>query len=151
MSSNHNLLVSPNEGGGAARRARAKTTILVAEDNPDSREMMEMLLRTKGYEVVAANDGVHAVEVAVQTLPDLILIDLQLPKLDGLSVTRTLRQHPQLKTVPIIIISGHDPEQYRQTALAAGCSGYLLKPIDFDRLDSLLRELIAEPAARPWI
>lgn len=121
----------------------AKPRILIAEDSQDSREMMQMLLRTKGYEVVVANDGLHALEVATQALPDLVLIDLQLPKLDGLSVTKNLRLNPELKNIPIIILSGHDPSKYRQAALEAGYTDYLLKPLDFDRLDKVLQDILA--------
>ena len=123
-------------------RPCAKATIMVAEDSPDSREMMQLLLQMKGYEVVSAGDGLSALEVAIRTVPDLILIDLQLPKLDGLTVARNLRRHPNTKEVPIIVLSGHDPERYKQAAMAAGCNGYLLKPIDFDRLDHLLHNVI---------
>src|SRR5437016_3179288 len=122
-------------------------TILIAEDSADSREMMQVLLETRGYRVIAANDGMHAVEVALSSRPDLVLLDLELPKLDGLSVTRNLRVDPKFKDVPIIILSGHDPSRFRQDALDAGCDDYLLKPIDFDLLHELLDRMIG--AARP--
>jgi len=120
-----------------------RPTILVAEDSADSREMMQVLLETKGYQVVAAHDGVRALEEAIRTRPDLLLLDLELPKLDGLSVTRNLRLRPNFKDVPIIIVSGHDPSRFRQEALEAGCNDYLLKPINFDRLHELLDRVIA--------
>ena len=104
--------------------------------------MMQLLLETKGYQVIAAVDGMHAVEVALSSRPDLVLLDLELPKLDGLSVTRELRLHPTLTEVPIIILSGHDPSRFRQAALEAGCDDYLLKPIDFDRMQELLDRMI---------
>ena len=93
-------------------------------------------------QVVAADDGMHAVEVALSSRPDLVLLDLELPKLDGLSVTRELRLHPTLTEVPIIILSGHDPSRFQQAALEAGCDDYLLKPIDFDRMQELLDRMI---------
>src|SRR6266487_2682186 len=120
-----------------------RPTILVAEHSADSREMMQVLLETKGYQVVAADDGVRALEEAIRTRPDLLLLDLELPKLDGLSVTRNLRLRPNFKDVPIIIVSGHDPSRFRQEALEAGCNDYLLKPINFDRLHELLDRVIA--------
>ena len=129
-------------------RPCAKATIMVAEDSPDSREMMQLLLQIKGYDVVSAGDGLSALEVALRTVPDLILIDLQLPKLDGLSVAQNLRRHPKTREVPIIVLSGHDPERYKQAAMAAGCNGYLLKPIDFDRLDHLLHRVISNHNGR---
>jgi DNA-binding response OmpR family regulator len=119
-----------------------KHKILVAEDSADSREMLQILLETKGYDVVSTDDGHGAVELAVQQMPDLVLVDLELPGLDGVSVAKELRLHPELKLVPIIIISGHDPSRYREAALSAGCDDYLLKPINFDRLDEILHERI---------
>lgn len=127
----------------ASIRDCAKATVLVAEDSADSREMMQVLLQTKGYDVLSADNGISAVEVAVRMVPDLILMDLQLPKLDGIDVARALRMNPKTRSVPIIILSGHDPMKYRQAAMAAGCDGYLLKPLDFHRLDRLLDDVIA--------
>jgi len=132
----------PSTASGALAFPCRKRTILVAEDSLDSLEMLEVLLELKGYAVVSAADGHRAVEVAVREVPDLILIDLELPGLDGLAVVKELRLHPELMAVPIIIISGHDPAKYRTAALSAGCDDYLLKPIDFDRLDQILHERI---------
>jgi len=107
------------------RLALKTPAILVAEDDSDSREMIKILLCSKGYAVIEAADGLQAVEVALTKLPDLILLDLQLPLLDGVRVTRNLRQHPMLRAVPIVVISGHDPNGHRQAALDAGCNDYL--------------------------
>ena len=120
-----------------------KPTILIAEDNPDSREMMQVLLETRGYQVVSAENGIHALAIALRVKPDVLLIDLELPKLDGLSVARNLRLHPAFKTIPIVILSGHDPSRYRREAIDAGCNEYLLKPINFDHLHELLDGLVA--------
>ena len=103
---------------------------------------MKLLLESKGYRVLSAENGERALEIAVKDLPDAVLLDLQLPKLDGLSVTRTLRQLPIFKTLPIIMLSGHDPIRYRQAAMDAGCDEYLLKPINFDGLQMLLDRLL---------
>jgi two-component system cell cycle response regulator DivK len=119
-----------------------KPTILIAEDSADSREMMEVLLENRGYEVVSAENGVRALEVAIRSRPNALLLDLELPQLDGLSVTRNLRLHPGFAQVPIIIVSGHDPNRYRQAALDAGCNEYLLKPINFKRLQELLDQFV---------
>ncbi len=120
-----------------------KPTILVAEDSADAREMMRVLLESKGYQVVSAENGIRALEVAIRKRPDLLLLDLELPKLDGLAVTRNLRLHPSFKRVPILIVSGHDPSRYRQAALDAGCDDYLLKPLNFGRLDDLLDRFVS--------
>lgn len=132
-------------GAGIARKStlsHARPLILIAEDDSDSREMLELLLQNKGYGIVSADDGRQAFDAAVESLPDLVLVDLQLPKRDGLTIARDLRAHPGLKEVPIIMISGHDPLTYRQAAFNAGCNEYLLKPIDFARLDQILYEMI---------
>lgn len=111
---------------------------MVAEDSEDGREMMRTLLRMKGYDVVVAEDGVQAIDLALKNSPDLIFIDVELPRLDGISVARNLRRSKALRNVPIVVVSGHDPRRYEAAALAAGCTEYLLKPIDFDRLDTIL-------------
>jgi two-component system, cell cycle response regulator DivK len=136
--------VVPLDNGASAQPIKSflKPVILVAEDNRDSREMLRTLLTMKGYEVCEAGDGAAAVEVALQTLPDLIFVDLQIPKLDGLEVARKLRSYAKLKKTPIVILSGHDPARYRQAAMEAGCYDYLVKPIDFDRLERLLKAAI---------
>ena len=100
---------------------------------------MRMLLGLKGYKVLSAENGVRAVEVALAGHPDLILLDLELPRLDGLGVVRILRSHREFRDTPIIIVSGHDPDGYRQRAIDAGSSDYLPKPIDFERLDEILQ------------
>lgn len=119
--------------------ARQRPIIMVADDSADNREMMQVLLGMKGYDVVVAADGREAVEVALADIPDLILLDLELPLLDGLEVARNLLQHRQ---VPIVVVSGHDPRKYRQVALDAGCTDFLLKPVDFERLDAILQSKV---------
>lgn len=119
-----------------------KHTILVAEDSNDGREMMRMLLGLKGYEVFSAENGVRAVELALKRHPDLILLDLELPGLDGLEVVRILRAHREFQNTPIIILSGHDPDGFRQPAIDAGSTDYLPKPIDFQRLDTILQATV---------
>ena len=129
----------------APSRAQAKPTILVAEDSADGREMLQVLLRLKGYEVFSAENGVRAMEEALAHCPDLILLDLELPRLDGLTLTKTLRSRREFRTTPIIMVSGHDPLKLRQPALEAGCTDYLLKPIDFEQLDSILKAKVPLP------
>ena len=130
--------ISPN-AALFTRAPKSKPTILIAEDSRDSREMLQVLLGLKGYRVLAAADGERAVEVALESLPDLILLDLELPGLDGLSITRDLRRYSNFRDTPIIILSGHDPMKHRQSALDAGCTDYLFKPLDFEKLDKILQ------------
>ena len=118
--------------------ARQTPTVLVVEDNDENLFMLKTVLTRKGYRVVEAWDGKQAIDVAESAEVDLILLDLQLPRLNGLGVIHRLRQNAKLVNVPIVIITGQDPEKYRSSAIAEGCDDFLMKPIDFDRLDALL-------------
>jgi CheY-like chemotaxis protein len=113
-------------------------TILIVEDNEDGRFMMRTFLQLKGYRVREARDGMEAIAAAAGERPDLILMDLQLPRMDGIAVTRELRMRPLSREIPIVIVSGWDPKRYRAEALTAGCDEYLLKPVDFSLLDAIL-------------
>ena len=123
-------------------RDGAGPTILVVEDFEDNRFMMRRLLEMSGYRVVEAVNGEQAVEVAAAERPDLILMDLSLPKLDGLAATRRIRQSGGLGEVPIVAVSAHDTSDFHADALAAGCNEYVTKPIDFDQIESLLKRLL---------
>jgi len=120
----------------------ANKLFLVVEDFEDSRFMMRRLLEMAGYNVLEASDGEQAVKMAVEARPVLILMDLSLPKLDGLSATRQIRQKRGLKKVPIVAVSAHDSPESRTEALDAGCNEYVTKPIDFDQLHQLLRKFV---------
>jgi len=126
--------------GGVRFPDSSRKLILLAEDSPDNRELMEMLLTAKGYQVISTESAHEAMKRAIHDLPDLILLDLQLPDLDGISVVRTLRRRPRLENVPMLILSGYDPSEYRDQALEAGCTDCLLKPLDFDELELILQD-----------
>ena len=121
---------------------REKQLFLLVEDFEDSRFMMRRLLEMSGYDVVEASDGEQAVQLAVQKQPSLILMDLSLPKMDGLAATRQIRQHKDLGKTPIVAISAHDSPESRTEALDAGCDEYVTKPIDFDQLGELVRRFL---------
>ncbi|HEV7842751.1 MAG TPA: response regulator [Pyrinomonadaceae bacterium] len=121
--------------------------IMVVEDFEDNRFMMRRLLEMSGYRVVEAVNGEQAVEVARRERPHLILMDLSLPILDGLAATRRIRQHEELRRVPIIAVSAHDTSDFHADALAAGCNDYVTKPIDFEQLENLLSRLLPEEDA----
>ena len=121
---------------------RRKELFLVVEDFEDSRFMMRRLLEMAGYNVVEATDGEQAVELAVKTHPSVILMDLSLPKLDGLSATREIRKHQECDDVPIFAVSAHDGPESRNEALAAGCNEYMTKPIDWDQLNALVARFL---------
>ncbi len=123
---------------------RDKKKFLVVEDFEDSRFMMRRLLEMAGYSVVEATDGEQAVKLAVETRPALILMDLSLPKMDGLAATRSIRQKRGMKRVPIVAVSAHDSTESRAEALDAGCNEYVTKPIDFDRLNELIAEFLPD-------
>jgi len=125
-----------------SRTISSRSTILIAEDHEDSRMMMRILLEEKGYRVVEANDGHETIEVALRELPLLLLLDLEIPRLGGMEVARHLRGHQKLESLRIVIVSGHDPALHRETEIAAGCDDYLLKPIDLDLLDEILRNSV---------
>lgn len=117
-------------------------TVMVVEDFEDNRFMMRRLLEMSGYRVLEAVNGEEAVELAKRERPGLILMDLSLPQLDGLAATRRIRQHPELRYVPIVAVSAHDTADFHADALAAGCNDYVTKPIDFDQLEALLSRLL---------
>ena len=119
-------------------------TVLVVEDDEDIRLAMRLALEDFGYRVVEAGTGEEAVEIAWRNCPDVILMDLSLPVLDGLSATRRIRQDPQMQEVPIVAVTAHHEAQFRANALAAGCNAYTTKPIDFDWLHELIGQLLPE-------
>ncbi|MGH9941605.1 MAG: response regulator [Pyrinomonadaceae bacterium] len=123
-------------------------TVLVVEDFEDNRFMMRRLLEMSGYRVIEAVNGQEAVEAAERDHPDLILMDLSLPLLDGLSATRRIRLQETLKRVPIVAVSAHDTTDFHAEALAAGCNEYVTKPIDFDELENLLKRLLTNGTAQ---
>jgi CheY-like chemotaxis protein len=122
---------------------REKKLFLLVEDFEDSRFMMRRLLEMAGYAVIEASDGEQAVALAISEQPELILMDLSLPKLDGLAATRQIRQYKEVENTPIVAISAHDSPESRTEALAAGCNEYVTKPIDFDQLGEVLKHFLS--------
>lgn len=114
-------------------------TILYIEDNDDNLFMLSRRLRRRGYDVLAARDGKAGVKTALDSLPDLILMDLVLPGLDGWAATRELKSLPETCAIPVIAVSSHAMSGDREKALAAGCDDYHTKPIDFERLIVAIR------------
>ncbi|HJR06526.1 MAG TPA: response regulator [Pyrinomonadaceae bacterium] len=131
------------------KRSNAGITILVAEDDEDNRFIMRMLLEMRGYKVLTASNGQEALANAERERPDLILMDLRMPLLNGLATTRQLRQHADahLRQIPVIALSAYDPAQHRAVAIAAGCNDYVTKPIDYDHLEKLLETFLVAPSA----
>lgn len=104
--------------------------------------MMRRLLEMTGYRVVEAMNGEEAVKVAKAETPQLILMDLSLPVIDGLAATRLIRKLPALQSTPIIAVSAHDSSDFQAEALQAGCNSYITKPIDFTELEALIGKLL---------
>lgn len=113
-------------------------TILLVEDSEDTRYFMRLELEHCGYSVIEAADGKTAVELALQERPDIILMDLSLPNVDGIEATRQIRQEPALKKVPIIAITAHHESAFRQDAAASGFDAYVTKPVDMNFLSELI-------------
>jgi len=122
---------------------RDVATVLLVEDTEDNRQMMRRLLEMSGFRVVEATNGREAVEVASQVQPQIILMDLSLPIIDGLAATRQIRNQPELNQVPIVAVSAHDTADFHNEALDAGCNAYVTKPINYTELEHLVTRLIA--------
>ncbi len=125
------------------RNKKELATVLLVEDTEDNRQMMRRLLEMSGYRVVEAINGVEAVEVAGQIRPQIILMDLSLPFIDGLAATRRIRSLPGLGNVPIVAVSAHDTADFHSDALDAGCNAYITKPIDYPELEDVVNRLLA--------
>ena len=116
--------------------------ILLVEDNEMNWDMLSRRLRRKGYEVVVATDGRQGVELASLEAPDLILMDLGLPVIDGWEATRQIRQTTGIQSIPVIALTSHAMKGDREKALSAGCDDYDVKPIDFPRLLEKIQRLL---------
>jgi CheY-like chemotaxis protein len=123
----------------------ARMTVMVVDDNEDLREMLRYMVERLGYRVVEAENGRVAVELVRHRCPDLILMDLSMPVMDGLAATRLLRQTEEVRHVPIVAISANRRELSQDEALAAGCNEYLTKPVNFHQLHTLLISWLPAP------
>lgn len=120
--------------------------ILLAEDNEMNRDMLSRRLSRRGYDVIIATDGDRAVALAQAEKPDLILMDIDLPIIDGYEATRRLRAAPATRHIPVLGLSAHAMLGDREKALAAGCSDYDTKPIDMPRLLQKIEHLLTRTA-----
>ena len=122
--------------------SEVRPTILLVEDTEDNRQMMKKLLEMSGYRVLEATNGEEAVQVTSNQFPELILMDLSLPIIDGLAATRLIRNLPNGDHLPIIAVSAHDTADFHADALAAGCDAYITKPIDYTELEEIVGRLM---------
>ena len=116
--------------------------ILIVEDNKDSRELVIKVLKNKGYLLVEAVDGEDALLKATEQLPDLILMDISIPKIDGFEVTRRLKERENCKDIPIIALTAHAMKGDKEKALQAGCDGYISKPINVRQLPDQIQAFL---------
>ena len=121
------------------------TKILYVEDNPDNVYMLTRRLKKKGFELIIAGDGQEGIDKAVEEIPDLILMDLSLPTMDGWTATAEIKKIEEVKDIPIIALSAHAMPEHRDRALKAGCSDYDTKPVDIKRLLSKIGQYIELP------
>lgn len=128
-------------------------TILLVEDNEMNRDMLSRRLVRKGFEVLIAIDGEAGFNLAVDRRPDLILMDMSLPVLDGWEVTRRLKSRPDTRDIPVVALTAHAMSTDREQALQAGCDEYDTKPVEFgrllDKIERLLGTSRAEVATEP--
>lgn len=120
------------------------TKILVAEDNPVNRELLRELLENRSYTVVEACDGQETLRMVEETQPDILLLDIGMPVLDGFAVARKIRENPELATLPVLAITAYAMQGDREKILHAGFDGYLSKPIDARVLDDELERLLCK-------
>ena len=120
----------------------AGETILVVEDNPLNLELVSDILEAHGYEILKATNGKEAIAQVEETIPDLVLMDIQLPGLDGLTITGIIKDKPEMADLPIIALTAHAMRGDEEKARQAGCDGYISKPIDTRALPETIREFL---------
>jgi two-component system alkaline phosphatase synthesis response regulator PhoP len=124
--------------------AEALPTILIVEDFDDTRLMMKMWLARIGYRVIEAETGAEAIDMAKHELPDLIIMDVMMPGMNGLDATQRIREYQALRRTPIVAVSAYGANEYRSLAIDAGCNEYVSTPFDPDALAELIKNLIAK-------
>jgi two-component system cell cycle response regulator DivK len=118
--------------------------ILIVEDNQDNRELLIKILKVKGFRIIEAVDGEDALQKVSIERPDLILMDISIPKIDGYEVTRRLKNQPDFQDIPIIALTAHAMKGDREKALKAGCDGYITKPINIRELPNQVINFLKE-------
>ena len=119
-----------------------KEKILIVEDTPLHMKLMEMTLRAQNYTLLKATDGEEALDIAARERPDLILMDIRLPKMSGFEAAKMLRENPALSHIPIIAITAHAMRGDRDKVIESGCDTYLTKPVDTRQLPGVIAEML---------
>lgn len=117
---------------------------MIVEDNQDNRELLIKILKVKGFRLIEAVDGEDALQKVSIERPDLILMDISIPKIDGYEVTRRLKNQPDFQDIPIIALTAHAMKGDREKALKAGCDGYITKPINIRELPNQVIDFLKE-------
>ena len=115
--------------------------ILLVEDNPQNRYLMTFLLEKHGYTVEVAEDGEQALAMLHESSPDLILMDMQLPRVDGYEATRRIKASDRLRSIPLVALTAHSMKGDRTKAIEAGCDAYVTKPVDADEIIAVIERL----------
>ena len=129
------------------KRQEPASTILLVEDFDDTRLMMKMWLVKKGYRVIEAETGEEAITIAKREHPDLIIMDMMMPGMNGLDATHQIRQYQSLRRTPIVAVSAYGADEYRRIAIEAGCDEYVSTPFEPRELAELIRSLLASKNA----
>jgi two-component system cell cycle response regulator DivK len=116
--------------------------ILIVEDNEDSRELVVKVLKNKGYQTIEAADGEEALEKAAAEKPDLVLLDISIPKIDGYEVAKRLKSNEELKDIPIVALTAHAMKGDREKVIVAGFEGYISKPVNVRELPDQVKSFI---------
>jgi len=124
-------------------------TVLIIEDNEQNLYLMKYLLEARGYRTVAARDGREGIAAARAEVPDVILLDIQLPTMSGHEVARTLKADPSVSAIPIVAVTSYAMPGDREEVMAAGCTGYVEKPIEPDTFIDEMESLASNDAAAP--
>ena len=126
----------------SSQDSKGPRTILIVDDFDDTRLLLRTWLQKKGYRVFEAENGKQALMEVENRRPDLIIMDVEMPELDGLSATRKIRKLSNFENVPIVAVSAYGADQFRANALAAGCNEYVSTPFEPEELEQLIRTLI---------
>jgi CheY-like chemotaxis protein len=118
-------------------------TILIVEDYEDARHLMKFLIESYGYQVTEAVDGIESIECIKQPFPDLVLMDISMPNMDGLTATKAIRKLDGASQIPIIAVTAHG-KQFYERAIEAGCNALLNKPVEFENLKHLLNQYLCQ-------
>lgn len=126
------------------RKGKGARTILIVEDYDDVRRMLKLLLESEQFRVLEAANGAEALDTVKTGQPDLIVTDLGLPGFDGFEIIRRIRRIDGFQNTPIIVLTAHNEQSAHETAVSAGANYFMAKPVDFDRLESLLQQILLQ-------